>query len=272
MCYRMALLHHVNMEADAIRFAHYVLLSMKNITAIKRSPSPSEARLRPGGRRDWMVTNAVVLGHNPYKAHPFFFGQGLNFTTHTKAIGEVMGKRLRRYAIDAMGLTIGFREELESINQGKLTEVDMSKLLLKHLVRDKQSPHRCQFCGAGDHHSRQCTAVDLKCVYPRCGVSGHVLATCPVLIARCPECKRLGHLRVHCTTVPWMVLWNDFRAGAPFHDLGMFATEKIMAKMYLEDGDKNKFVALCKVDYENKVHVPFFDRFKLSVLPYELPY
>jgi hypothetical protein len=40
--------------------------------------------------------------------------------------------------------------------------------------------------------------------------------------------------------------------------------------MYKEDEDK--FAVLPKVDYENKTYMTFWDRFRLSVLPYDLPY
>jgi hypothetical protein len=54
--------------------------------------------------------------------------------------------------------------------------------------------------------------------------------------------------------------------------MGLFATERLTAIMYKEPDDKSKFVVLPKVNYENKTHVSFWDRFRLSVLPYDLPY
>jgi hypothetical protein len=149
-------------------------------------------------------------------------------------------------------------------------EVNMSKILDARFPRDKVSPHCCSSCGSGEHLVKGCNRTDTLCVYPRCLERGHVLAVCPVLMARCPKCQRLGHLQEQCTTIPWMLLMNDFRAACPFHRMGIFATERLTASMYKEDGDK--FAVLPKVDYENKTYVTFWDRFRLSVLPYDLPY
>jgi hypothetical protein len=269
MAHRAAMLHHISSEADALRYAHYILQRLRNVDSIKRAPNPTEARLRPGGNKDWMTTNSVGL-NEPIVASAFFFTEGASPHTSTKIIANVLGTTKRRFAIDAMGLTQGFREQLESINGGKLTEVNMSKILDARFPRDKVSPHCCSSCGSGEHLVKGCNRTDTLCVYPRCLERGHVLAVCPVLMARCPKCQRLGHLQEQCTTIPWMLLMNDFRAACPFHRMGIFATERLTASMYKEDGDK--FAVLPKVDYENKTYVTFWDRFRLSVLPYDLPY
>jgi hypothetical protein len=271
MAHRMAELHHISMAADALRFIHYALLKYKNVYSLKRSPNPTEAKLRQGGKVEWMVTNSVKL-RDPYKATPFFQTNGVSDHTSTKIIANFIGVRLRRFAIDAMGLSMGFREGLEAINGGKLTEVSVSKLLDDRFARGKMSPHCCECCGSEDHLQKDCKITDARCIYPRCGEQGHILNVCPALMARCPLCQRLGHRQVHCTTVPYMILSNDFKAGAAFHRMGLFATERLTAIMYKEPDDKSKFVVLPKVNYENKTHVSFWDRFRLSVLPYDLPY
>jgi hypothetical protein len=271
MAYRMAILHHVSSDGDALRFVHYVLLAARNVDSLKRAPNPVETRLRAGGKVDWMVTNSVRLDE-PFRAHPFFYTDGLSSHTSTRIIANIIGTRLHRYAIDVMGLTLGFREGLEQIHGGKLTEVSMSRLLDARFVRDKKSPHCCPTCASGDHLEDECTVKDARCIYPRCLEHGHVLAVCPVLLARCPLCQRLGHRQTHCKSIPWIILMNDFKAGAPFHRMGIFATERLSASMYLEDGDKSKLVVLPKVDYEKRTYVTFWDRFRLSILPYELPF
>jgi hypothetical protein len=271
MCYRMGVLHHISIEADSNRFAHYILLAARNVDSLKRAPNPTEGRLRKWGTVNWMVTNSVKLG-DPFKATPFFYTDGLSDHTSTKIIANVMVARLWRFAIDAMGLSMGFREGLKQINEGKLTNISMSRLLDDRFARTKKSPHCCPCCASGDHLLKDCTVTDTRCIYPRCREHGHVLAVCPILMAQCPLCQRLGHCPRHCTTMPWMLLMNDFRAGAPFHRMGLFATERLTASMFLEDGDKSKFAVLPKVDYENKTHMSFWDRFRLSILPYNLPY
>jgi hypothetical protein len=67
-----------------------------------------------------------------------------------------------------------------------------------------------------------------------------------------------------------MILLNDFAAAAPFHNLGIFTSERLTSKMY---STKDKvFHLLSTIDFSKTDYVTLFDRRLLSVLPYDLPY
>jgi hypothetical protein len=269
MCYRMANLHFLSMEADALRYSHYLLHSLKEVKVFKRR-TPSECGFRPWGKNNWMHFEGARPDHR-HMAYPFMAMKDTGYATSstTKTIGEQMASNRRKFPIDPMGLTPGLREELEDLNGGHLDNIDVRKRVQALFGHDKERPHRCSKCASGDHHATKCTTKGLKCVYPRCLSTDHVLATCPVLISRCANCNRLGHHEDHHKEVPWVLLVNDFQASAAFHPLGLFTCERLKATMGLENGF---FVALPLIDLSNMTAVTSYNRRLLSVVPYDMPY
>jgi hypothetical protein len=237
MCYRFAEIHHVSMQADAIRHAHLVLFANREIEIFSKATNTASVALRAGGKEEWMTSDGTPPIHG-YKAKPFFATNGFTENTNTRTIAKAGASNKYRYAVDAMGLTNGLQQQLEQINGGKLDNVDLHKRILARFATDAERPHRCHNCRSGDHPSASCKASDLKCIYPRCKEDkqehGHVLAVCPSLIHRCTNCRRLGHQQHH-HNVPYMILLNDFAAAAPFHNLGIFTSERLTAKMYAKD-------------------------------------
>jgi hypothetical protein len=270
MCFRYAELHHDSMQADALRHAHFTLLAIKELEVFSRATNPASVALRAGGTDEWMTSDGSPPIHG-FKAKPFFASSGYTTDTNARAIANSVVSRPYRYAVDAMGLSQGFRVKLESLNRGKLDNLDIHKRIIARFQEDAERPHRCSNCGSGDHPAKECKVEMLRCIFPRCQEDhkehGHVLAVCPSVIARCTNCKRLGHQEHHHTT-PYMVLINDFLAAAPFHHLGIFTSEKLTATMYAKD---KIFHILSTIDFSKTDYVTMFDRRLLSVLPYDLP-
>jgi hypothetical protein len=94
--------------------------------------------------------------------------------------------------------------------------------------------------------------------------------SCPIVIARCLTCKKLGHNEEHHRGgIPYVVLLNDYMAAAAFHHLAIFTCERLTASMVLERG---VFAVKPRVDFNNKKHASMMDRCLLSTIPYDIPY
>jgi hypothetical protein len=271
MCHRFAEIHHVSMQADALRHAHLALMALKEVEIFSKATNPASASLRAGGKDEWMTSDAPPP-LNGMMAKIFFATNGYTPTTNTRVIANSLVSRPLRYAVDAMGLSHSFRTKLESINRGKLDDVDLHKRILARFATDKERPHRCYNCGSGDHPTSECKTGLLRCIFPRCQEDkkhhGHILAVCPSVITRCTNCRRLGH-QEHHHNIPYMILMNDFMAAAPFHHLAIFTSERLTAKMYIKE---KVFHLLSTIDFSKTDYVTLFDRRLLSALPYDMPY
>jgi hypothetical protein len=269
MVHRAAVLHGISLQADAVRFAQYLLLSLREVENFKHATTPSEKGCRPLGNFNWLTTESS-RPDTPFIARPFLATPGYNPETHSREIGQLVGKRKHRFAVDPMGLTTGFRRDLENLNGGKMDDVDLDHLILVQFQRQKCRPHRCMRCGSGNHQIHAClTSPDtIRCIYPRCLSEDHVLAVCPKVIQRCTTCQKLGHSRDdHDILYPALI--NDFLAAAPFHGLAIFTCERLSVAMSKQDGE---FVVLPTVDFSNDKYFSENDRRKLSTLTYDIPY
>jgi hypothetical protein len=270
MCYRLSILHHLSAHADSVRHMRYLQLSLREVRLFKDF-SPSEKGYRPGGRINWMVCDSSIPDV-PFMANPFLATEGYNRDSDTRVIANGMASSYYTFQVDAMGLSRGFREELEALNKGKLDRVDLATRIARRFTRTKERPHCCEKCGSGEHRTQGCLgkAEDIQCCYPRCLSNKHVLATCPMVINRCLKCKRLGHMEEdHKGGTPWVVLMNDFMAASAFHHLAIFVCERLTASMIEENGI---FAVKPRVDFNNKKYASMMDRCLLSTIPYQMPY
>jgi hypothetical protein len=126
MAYRAAEVHHVSMQADALRHVHFMLMAIKEVEVFSRATNPASAAFRAGGKDVWMTSDGPMPLHG-IVAKPFLATKGFTPTTNTRVIVNSLVSRPLRYAVDGMGLSIGFREKLESLNRGKLDNLASSR-------------------------------------------------------------------------------------------------------------------------------------------------
>jgi hypothetical protein len=167
MCQRAAQLHSISPEADANRYTQYVLLSLCEVEAFTDKTTPSARAFRPLGDSEWMDPE-VSRPDIPYRARPFYATTGFTGATSTKIIAERIGNRNYRFAVDPMGLSEGFREDLENLNGGSLNTVEIEHMIMLKFQRQLVRPHRCQRCGSGNHTKKSCLVPNtiIKCIYP----------------------------------------------------------------------------------------------------------
>lgn len=270
MAYRAAKLHNISLEGDANRYSQLVLMSLRNVEAFANGTSPSARAFQPLGDNEWMDSEAS-RPDMPLRASPYYASGGFSGQTSTKCIANYMDQRLYHSAIDPMGLTRGFREDLKSLNRGKLEKPDLEFRVLGKFQRQKVRPHHCSRFGSGNHMQRSCLEPDtnIKCIYPRCKSDEHVIAVCPVVMTRCTGCKKLGHSKEDHPRTLWPVLINDYLAASYFHDLAILTCERLSVKMGTDAGE---FIVIPKIDYSDDRYVPKQDRRYLSILPYDMPF
>jgi hypothetical protein len=163
MCHRAAMIHGVSVHADAVRFAQQLLLSLKHVPNFKDAKSPSDKLYRPLGNKNWM-TSEESRPDTPFQACPFQAHAGFGYDTHAQAIGQTIGTRERRFAMDPMGLSPGFRQGLESLNRGKIDKIDLEFKIIAMFQRQKCRPHRCLRCGSGNHAKHACLVAEVQCI------------------------------------------------------------------------------------------------------------
>jgi hypothetical protein len=214
------------------------------------------------------MTSEESRPDTPFQALPFQAHGGFGYDTHAQAIGQTIGVRERRFAVDPMGLSPGFRQGLESLNRGKIDKVDLEFKITAMFQRQRCRPHRCLHCGSGNHAKHACVVEEVRCIYPRCLSDEHNISVCPEVINRCTGCQRLGHRKKH-HHILFPVLYNDFLAAAPFHGLAIFTCERLSVSM---DEIEGEFVVVPKIDLGNDKYFSKNDRRRLSSLTYDNPY
>jgi hypothetical protein len=270
MAYRAATLHNISLEADANRYTQHVLMSLRNVEAFANGTTPSARAFRPLGDNEWM-SSENSRPDTPFRARPFFGSGGFSGQTSTKCVAQFMDQRPYHFPIDPMGLTRGFREDLENLNGGKLERVDLEFRIIGKFQRQTVRPHRCARCGSGNHMLKSCLEPDnkIQCIYPRCKSKKHLIAVCPLVLQRCSGCDKLGHCKEDHPRTLWPVLINDYLAASCFHDLAIFTCERLSVTMGTDAGE---FIVIPKIDYSDDRYVSKQDRRHLSILPYDIPF
>jgi hypothetical protein len=164
MLNRLSILHHLSAHADALCHMRYMLLSLREVRLFKDF-TPSEKGYRPWGHINWMVCDSVRQDI-PFMAAPYLANEGYTRETDTRVIANGMNSAPHKFQIDAMGLSFGFREQLEALNHGKLDRVDLASRIAKRFVRTARRPNQTKDC--------QGKPEDIKCCYPRCLSKDHV--------------------------------------------------------------------------------------------------